>query len=76
MTVGQTATLQIRWIEIVYNTTSDNPSSGTVCVVGDNNDAANINAIDANPVSWAPPRLSSSKLSWIAIIGVSAWMFL
>ena len=41
MTVGDTATLQVRWIEVVYNTTNDSPSNGTVCVVGDNNDASN-----------------------------------
>ena len=74
MTIGETATLQIRWVEIVYNTTSDSPSGTTNCQVKGNNDAGNTAAAASNPVS-ASSRISTSFAAWILIIGASIWSF-
>lgn len=72
MTVGDSATLEIRWIEIAYNTTNDAPSGSNNCEIKSNNDGANTAAAASNPVN-ASSRTSTSFTAWILIIGASLW---
>ena len=75
MTVGDTATIQIRWIEIVYNKTSDTASGSNNCQVKGNNDGGNTAAAASNPVN-ASSRSSTSFAAWILIAGASLWSLL
>ena len=71
MTVGDSATLQIRFVEIAWNQTGDvdgSCSGSSVCLVDDNNGGSN--SVD----SWAPQRPQSLGVwTWSLLLGVVLW---